>query len=932
MAGSVRLDARVYWGTPGEDEHFYSPWNYLMPDDLVGLDPVYDLSLGPYQMGQRMMQQQNTVLEAGSFSLFFNTADWNSLITASYVPVAYQANMNNLLLQELEGTAFEGRPYFIKYFADSSVGDDTDGLLQSDPRMLGATENVPPLMEGVISTVGNPNWLWDHTFSQLRRDRGGTETEYNIEINPIYNYYLDTSPDYELGITDLPESMLPNYYMLEVNYALAPANDGSIPYENQASLAQTEVGSPVLNELATLFTETSQPAPASTAGLSTGPGYFQYYLNLVQSIEHEDQLASVEDTFTSTYRNVAVLSPEISAGFLADYNVVVRRDRGSVETEDDLLAVTSYPFYNKITIPHSNQYPVGSNTFFEETIDGSSQEAAEQFLTLMQLYIIYSYTNPDASGSTGRTALPFALSDSNGTPSNLIHRNQQSIDMLINLEGFLDNLYNSGPNSPFTSFINDLMDYYDGATSPSTDYNLSILREGNINFKVAADGPFVDSYFESFASNKEEVVEAAALAAANRFRGFREFFRGLNTTEYQRCKSETFMYMVEKRVASDLGDQGPVVQTLFFGRDIINTNPKGVVYYDTQIKYGVKYSYNIKQIRLVFGNKYKYAFQTATVVNDNARQQGRAVGNALGFFAPERALYTTTESFMGMAQGDTANWQGLTPPSINNATGSSAAYIPEGEDSLARPMSTGHAGYYPYRWHRQTGKTRGLSGLNVGGGPAPASYTNAEAASAGVFNWLGSQENNIQTNNTDWTQIPLGVKVGEGFDGYRSGGLIPAPSILTALPPEAEPPPPEPPPDYGTVDYQRIYDLQHGAAYLSSNYGIALTEVTDRRSELLDIIASLFGVDARVTTHLWLITEAWADEGIDSGFEGWGEGSGWSNEQIEAINDWFAVRALIYDITAASLEYDLDGNLTGELRVNYLQFITTAFNDLGISW
>lgn len=843
-AGITRVDERVYWGLSSENAGFASPWEYLYQSDIdAGIDRLYDevydatayaiklISVDPY----RPLGFDNREAEKGSFSLHFNKEEWNLLITASYVEMPYQENMQSLLEQEMPGTAFSGRPYFVKYFADSITGDmDTNGLVLGDPRMAGATEGVPPMMEGLL--VPEADYLFDHTFERTLRLQV-PEGSYNIEISPVYNFYLDTSPDYEPTVLNLPESMLPNYYMIETNYTLAPANNGMVPYTAQTGL----IPSPGTTLSDVFLQATSSNVQLSTDYQQISEGYFQYYMNRLDYITWSNELETTKTTFESVYKNVAVLSPEIAGDFLGGYNI--RRSRATNIESDALLARTTYPFYNEIKIPYTNQYPAGNN-FFTDVASDSTEIGAEQLLTLMQLMITYSYISPLLTGSTGRTTLGFTMADKHADPPRAVV-DTMPVDVLINLEDFLNKLMRPTYDENFSSIIDNLINFYDTGTSPSGEFNFNILKEGFVGL-LGQDENSIGSYFDSFEANKTQIIEAAATSAANRFRKFSSFFRGRNTTGYQNCVSEPIMYVVEKRVA---GAADPLVQTLFFGRDIMNQNKKGVVYYDTQIKYGVQYLYTIKQVRLVFGNKYRYNPNTTTVVTDTARQQGRAVGNALGFFAPQNPHFVNSRAYAKIVDSPRS---GLWTPDLSitttgNDTSTNGAYISEDGEGVSNSMNGGSKGYYVYRWNRRT--TGDL--YNLWGDPA--TYTNEEAARAGIFTWDDSNSK-ILMDSVDWTQIPLVATTGEGFASLWNGGMIPGLITITELPPEAEVPETTAHAeeekeyiDYGTDWLARINSLVQLPPTVS--YGAT------RKEGLLDFIEDLLGFDEKSAAVMWLWNE-----------------------------------------------------------------------------
>jgi len=75
-----------------------------------------------------------------------------------------------------------------------------------------------------------------------------------------------------------------------------------------------------------------------------------------------------------------------------------------------------------------------------------------------------------------------------------------------------------------------------------------------------------------------------------------------------RCHTETLMYVIEKRRILPDGTRGPIQQRFFISNRFEDTD-KPIVYYDSQVKYGQRYRYDIKKIALVFGNEYSYEFQ-----------------------------------------------------------------------------------------------------------------------------------------------------------------------------------------------------------------------------------------------------------------------------------------------------------------------------------
>ena len=734
----------------------------------------------------------NLVPQDGQFNLEFDIDSWNSLLDP-YTPEAARGRVDNLLYEDMMGTPYSGIPYFIKYFANSTENPTAGGLDPSDLRMQGAVEAVPQLMEGLINTD-----IYDHTFEYTVGINPGPDS--NIDIEPTYNFFLDTSPDYETAISDLPESMIPNYYVLEVNSSLT----GSTPYQTEAVLFQNQIqaaqASAFEDSLQYMFD--GEPSPLVPESQS---GYYPYYLGLLKSVEEADVLQNTKDEFTSKAKNIAVLSAEVSDGFLEGYNNKISHDQGSIDTSDDVMAIDNYPFYNKIIIPNNKQYRSNpADGIFNALTTGlpDDYQAREVLLTYMQLFVIHYYVHGNPGGVNFDNSFTTAVKDrTGGSPGDTdtdpnyaddvaISTNSE-IPMLIHLEDFLQAIDGGGANSPdLYALAEKLVNQYDGGGGygdglGAAELNTIILREGTDttdSLYTAPEG--TATLINADYGMASAAAEAFAQKIYANLRRFEEVIRGpdppvldsLGNTgprpEPDPSPSEAIMYIVEKRVIPP-GQTVPIrapVQTFFFGRDVRSLNfaaRKGIVYYDTQIKYGVRYQYDIKQVRVVIGNRYQY-HTAQTIVNNDDRKQGRAIGNALGFFAPERSELTLTHAYQDMQNGEMSTRAGS--PLVGGVwPAPGTAYLPEdGELSptdmnLYNPPDPLHFGkntngYYIYRW---------APGPMVG-----TIETNEEAFNSGVFTNLNPATPAVDRYNVDYSLIKLKVKVGSGFDGYESGGLI----------------------------------------------------------------------------------------------------------------------------------------------------------------
>jgi hypothetical protein len=213
------------------------------------------------------------------------------------------------------------------------------------------------------------------------------------------------------------------------------------------------------------------------------------------------------------------------------------------------------------------------------------------------------------------------------------------------------------------------------------------------------------------------------------------------------------MYMVEKRVipvgqlSVDANDPSTVVQRFFFGRDITG-GEKGITYYDTQIKYGVRYQYDIKQIRLVVGEQYYY-HNITSIANSGSIHQGRAIGNALGFYAEENVGITSTQTFQ------IAN-------NLEDVNGFS--YLPEDEETPFVAWDATQVGYYVYKipLAKAAGSVSNINDIFFGPGTYPGSMPNFGSTWGATY----------PADEFDLNLVLINIKGGDGLDGNLDGGAI----------------------------------------------------------------------------------------------------------------------------------------------------------------
>jgi len=687
-----------------------------------------------------------------------DSAEWNQgNSNTNDIPV-----LEDLLEQNDVGGNFSGIPYFEKFFHVQDPPDDRGppfGLLKSDARMAGATRNIKPIMQqNWTAGEDRGDRILNHKFNYRYYDRSVQDSGYNITIESQYNLFLDTNPDYEFVISEVSEPLIPNYYHIEASINIAATEDLVIPAYD--IFVSGEIGN---SDLVSVLRATLSGSNV-TETQNTSQGYLQYYCSNVNIFK---------PNYANDFGNVAVLSHDVSADVLGGLNTIVRDNRGTLsDTTDDLLAIDSYPFYNKITIPYDKQWAGGDDIIgdLQSEALGVGSEWTKYFLVLLELLIIDNYS-PTA---TAVDSAEFTIYET--TDGNKVVAQNASIDLAIRIEEVLYALINLAGDSssippelirPAQELADRIQDLFETDGQLATEGIYSYLAGYGSSHPGASfilDDP-TDSgdFFDDFDSwygdlSAAEILEALDSIGSNR-RGYKtaagnpNYYRGQGPTSNH--KDTPIMYMVEKRVipAGQLSADptSSPVQRFFFGRDITGAE-KGITYYDTQIKYGVRYQYDIKQIRMVIGEGYYYD-SVKSITNSGSVGQGRALGNALGIYAEENFDITTTQTFQ------TAN-------SLEDFE-----YTEEDSEPGAVGFDESLVGYYVYKIPpaKNLGDAENIEGIF---GPVSPAHPMANPIGplTGDDESFGPSRNPL--GETDLSLLKIKIKEGEGFEGNSSGGGI----------------------------------------------------------------------------------------------------------------------------------------------------------------
>ena len=329
--------------------------------------------------------------------------------------------LNNLLKQNNPENDFAGIPYFEKFFHVNNPPSEPYGLLTTDPRMAGATRNIKPIMQqDWTAGLSASNPIFNHKFNYRYYDRTMQDSGYNIEVESTYNLFLDTDPDYEAAIADVPEATIPNFYHIEISTGIVQNNpNGLVPpayklFDNSV-ISNSDYADLLAGSLS---------GSDITENQTNSQGFLQFYAN---------NISKISEDYKTDFGNVAVLSHDVADGILSAINGTIRDDRGTVTEQDDFYAIETYPFYNKITIPHVNQWEADHDRddIIEDLKGELGPDWAQNFITLLELLIIEEYKG----SNTPSTSLPFTIYDTDD--GNKVVSQSQNVDLAIRVEDVL---------------------------------------------------------------------------------------------------------------------------------------------------------------------------------------------------------------------------------------------------------------------------------------------------------------------------------------------------------------------------------------------------------------------------------------------------------------------------------------------------------------
>lgn len=701
-----------------------------------GLDFV-NLAPGDVKPGNTGQQSQNIPLKVNrlptedpdeNYLIELDNTAWNAL--------AFNNISRDLLKQIIQEEGVnEGDPFW-EYFLKSGLTHQS-----GDPHNpLPIVADIP----AVFSNAGPFTDLTCHYYRASNDDAVRMESGLNLKVESVYNFYVDTTPPYEEISLSVSEPMLPNFYCLESEIRNTGSQLNSQDYFDQITLN---------NALQTVNIDNDAAPDPWFATIEGQPGRYdestsvQFYtlyskgVKIIRSLGRGpgDPLGVINNFFNERLKNIVILNSDLAA--MSEF--VIRDDKTS--------GLRNIPYYNKIVIGVDETNVADPNRLFnglsffsslmnDVNFGGVRQRAA--FMDILQLYIIQNILD----GSVN--SFPFM--------KKRITKTVASLDLDVS---------NASVPTCFDMriFVNDIINDIPGG-------RLDKIRQ-RINSNVTTDDNFI--LIRNY--NSKNSIVASTTAATTKFLLLEEDDR-INypvqdfdeILENKGCYSEPIMYKIDKRILNADGSVTEPVQTFFIGKSFEN---KEINFIDSQVKYGVRYRYDISQIRVVFGNRYRY--KDLKIFFEAVAGSGRAVGNALGFYR-EPAQEIQLDDYIANFVKHYVTTDVDTGPSGITLDGNGTE-------------TTSLAGIYIFK---------ATNFVDFASGPNQQYFTQLFTAGTDyVHSNPGEFPEGIPGSREILSTIMLHAKEGFGFDGNETGGAVGAKLLVPFAAPPAggaqTPPTPE---------------------------------------------------------------------------------------------------------------------------------------------
>ena len=467
-------------------------------------------------------------------------------------------NGTNIIFQNVNFDEAQGQLTFVL----SEEGWDSYGAALLVPgwfennfvQYVQGSATIADLITGAQTTwpglLNNDNFIkkgkFDHTSlhylissdRSIRQDSGIT-----TDIEPVYNFYVASNPDYEDVIADpsVEEYLIPNSYYLQLELR----NTSSTYLDQYHNVALT------VNNNVQWFS-------ADTNSEIDNDSYYNRYSDNILNLGGD---AATLDLMKSNNGDLAVLHSDLAV------------------LNEDSIATETIPFYNKITIGYeaeSVQPGPEPDSYLQTLIN---DPLTKDFVDILQAICVKEISNVNFDSNSGYQFFTKEVTRLVSQPNVSLNSQERNYPILFDLADLLN------PSGP-------------------TIYTLPTVIASDVEDNTLPNVKYLRDYFGKADLDLDPLsaVEASVDYGAGDLSKFKRTLEQVYSGDP--CHTETLLYVIEKyRVTGNTEEK---VQTFYISPKLTPSAPLDTVYYDSQVKYNQKYRYDFKKVVLVFGNRYEF--------------------------------------------------------------------------------------------------------------------------------------------------------------------------------------------------------------------------------------------------------------------------------------------------------------------------------------
>tara|TARA_Y100000310_G_scaffold230794_1_gene233326 strand:+ start:47039 stop:49771 length:2733 start_codon:yes stop_codon:yes gene_type:complete len=533
-------------GSPGHYDHAGAPGGRLSPPTLR--DQLYNIVL-------QISPANSTLSWPLEFIVQGSLADWNAFENRDNASTGWLGDNNG--------------DNFNKYLHGSysvPAGPQT-GLFN---QTLSSSRVVADIVQDYTCVF--------YSISSDKHIRAASGIDLNIQGE--YNYYVSTTPNYEIITADpgVSEGLLPNVYIM------------------YSELQNT--GSTLLAD----YHYSALSIPGS------GPGYFTQPAQTQGGVTERNTVGAYQLWATGLSTPAGPDDASFDIMKVNNTNFVILHSDEAI-TNSEYIKNEMIPYCVKITMPPDQHATTGIRAPASFLINLANNKNTKYFIDVLQTAAINRHLslgpgNPGTQNFTTTARKPLSAADASNYELSTEAANYPILcDVNTEFKNYMNQLSSPGPVDLAASMFGH-------ALQTINSYGEPVASLESLPYRFLKDyGRTAYNPFTPIEDPAEHIANAQVELSGTLMswsRTYPEMIAGVP------CHTETLMYVISKYLLNDDGSQPDnPVQTFYISnklayKNLGNNESIPITFYDSQVKYEKKYRYIIHKMVVVVGNEYYY--------------------------------------------------------------------------------------------------------------------------------------------------------------------------------------------------------------------------------------------------------------------------------------------------------------------------------------